>query len=205
MAREAEFAFRQAWALCPYSPYVVKRYTDFLKSQNRTADAGLVATSAAKFPAGAESHSEKSRGPADEPAKPLVFEMRLVADGSPDDAQRMTLVWQDPSSGQTKLEPLYLKKEVLLDQTALQSAQAVKNPMGKPQIELTLTDAGRKRFADVTRQNIGKRLAIVIDGRVCSAPVIQAEISGGKAEITGNFSEHEAQALAGKINGVIAR
>ena len=39
MAREADFAFRQAWALCPYSPEATYRYVNFLKSQNRAADA----------------------------------------------------------------------------------------------------------------------------------------------------------------------
>jgi beta-lactamase regulating signal transducer with metallopeptidase domain len=50
MAREADFAFRQALALCPYSPEVINRYVDLLKSQNRISDAILVAETAAKFP-----------------------------------------------------------------------------------------------------------------------------------------------------------
>ncbi len=51
MAHEADFAFRQAWALCPYSPEAVYRYVNFLESQNRNADALLVAQTAAKMPA----------------------------------------------------------------------------------------------------------------------------------------------------------
>ena len=50
MAREADLAFRQAWALCPYSPEAVNRYVDLLKSQKRISDAILVAETAAKFP-----------------------------------------------------------------------------------------------------------------------------------------------------------
>jgi hypothetical protein len=50
MTREADFAFRQAWALCPYSPYAVYRYVDFLKTQNRVPDAISIAETAAKFP-----------------------------------------------------------------------------------------------------------------------------------------------------------
>jgi hypothetical protein len=46
----ADFAFRQAWALCPYSPETVVRYVDLLMSQNRRADALLVAETAAKMP-----------------------------------------------------------------------------------------------------------------------------------------------------------
>ena len=50
MAREADFSFRQAWALCPYSPEAVYRYVNFLVQQNRFADALLVAETAAKMP-----------------------------------------------------------------------------------------------------------------------------------------------------------
>ena len=50
MAREADFAFRQAWVLCPYSPEAVYRYVNFLLAQNRGADAVLVAETAAKLP-----------------------------------------------------------------------------------------------------------------------------------------------------------
>jgi hypothetical protein len=47
----ADFAFRQAWVLCPYSPEAVFRYTNLLMSENRFSDALLVAETAAKFPA----------------------------------------------------------------------------------------------------------------------------------------------------------
>jgi len=50
MTREADFAFRQALALCPYSPETVKHYVDFLKSQNRDSDAVLLGELANKFP-----------------------------------------------------------------------------------------------------------------------------------------------------------
>jgi hypothetical protein len=50
IAREADFAFRQAWALCPYSPVTVSRYVNFLLAQNQSADALLVAETAAQMP-----------------------------------------------------------------------------------------------------------------------------------------------------------
>ena len=203
MAREADFAFRQAWALCPYSPEAIFRYADFLKSQDRAADASLVTAIAAKFPPAAEPDSPKSHRHAAEPPKSPVFEMRLVADAASDDAQRMTLVQQNITSLRTEVQPLYVQKRVLLDQTDVQSARVNRSGPGGPQIEVTFTDEGRRRFAEITHRNIGKRLAIVMDGRVCSAPVIQSEIPGGIAEIAGSFSDQEAQALADKINGAI--
>jgi hypothetical protein len=51
MAGETDFAFRQAWALCPYSLEAVFRYTNFLLAQKRSADALLVAETAAQMPA----------------------------------------------------------------------------------------------------------------------------------------------------------
>jgi thioredoxin-like negative regulator of GroEL len=50
MAHEADFAFHQAWALCPYSPEAVFRYVNFLVEQKRLADAVLVAETSAKMP-----------------------------------------------------------------------------------------------------------------------------------------------------------
>ncbi|MGA9450489.1 MAG: hypothetical protein WBW41_03990 [Verrucomicrobiia bacterium] len=50
MNNEADFAFRQAWALCPYSPEAVFRFVNLLLSQNRVSDALVVAETAAKFP-----------------------------------------------------------------------------------------------------------------------------------------------------------
>lgn len=67
---------------------------------------------------------------------------------------------------------------------------------GKPQIGLTFNDEGAKLFADITKKNIGKQLAILLDGQVMSAPVIQSEILGGQAQITGSFSIQEANDLS---------
>jgi preprotein translocase subunit SecD len=88
----------------------------------------------------------------------------------------------------------------------LKSASVITNqPAGKPRLQITFTDAGAKQLAEVTHQNIGKRLAIIIDGRLYSAPTIKSEIRGGQAEITGNFSETEAQDLAAKINQSVTK
>ncbi|RMH68826.1 MAG: protein translocase subunit SecD [Gemmatimonadetes bacterium] len=66
---------------------------------------------------------------------------------------------------------------------------------GKPYVSLTFTSEGADLFADVTGANIKERLAIVLDGRVQSAPVIQDKIRGGRAQITGDFSMEEAKDL----------
>jgi RNA polymerase sigma factor (sigma-70 family) len=135
---------------------------------------------------------------------PSVFQFRLVLNAPSAKADTMTVVQPDADAKTAKT--LYVQKKVLLDQTDLKLASVITNqPAGKPWIQITFTDAGAKRFAKVTRQNIGKQLAIIIDGRLYSAPTIRSEIRGGRAEITGNFSEPEAQDLASKINQSVTK
>jgi preprotein translocase subunit SecD len=135
---------------------------------------------------------------------PSVFQFRLVLNAPSAKADTMTVVQPDADAKTAKT--LYVQKKVLLDQTDLKSASVITNqPAGKPWIQITFTDAGAKQFAKVTHQNIGKRLAIIIDGRLYSAPTIKSEIRDGKAQITGNFSVQEANDLAAKINQSVTK
>jgi RNA polymerase sigma factor (sigma-70 family) len=135
---------------------------------------------------------------------PSVFQFRLVLNAPSAKADPMTVV--QPGTDAKAAETLYVQKKVLLDQTDLKSASVITNqPAGKLRIDITFTDAGAKRFAKVTHQNIGKRLAIIIDGRLYSAPTIKSEIRDGKAEVSGNFSEAEANDLAAKINQSVTK
>jgi preprotein translocase subunit SecD len=65
-----------------------------------------------------------------------------------------------------------------------------------PHVELVLNTQGARLFEQITAANVKRRLAIVLDSRVYSAPVIQERISGGRASITGNFTIQEARDLA---------
>jgi len=135
---------------------------------------------------------------------PSVFQFRLVLNAPSAKADAMTVV--QPGADAKPAQTLYVQKKVLLDQTDLKSASVITNqPAGKPRIDITFTDAGAKRFAKVTHQNIGKRLAIIIDGRLYSAPTIRSEIPGGQAQVTGNFSAQEAIDLATKINQSVTK
>jgi beta-lactamase regulating signal transducer with metallopeptidase domain len=194
MARAADFAFRQAVALCPYAPEgATERYVIFLKSQHREADARELVAMSERF---------KSAG---QPALPKaeVFQLRLAFDMPTDNAEPMRTVSQAGSSEHA--ESLYVAKTVLLDQTAIQSARLSKNLQGNSVIEISLTDAGRKQFAEITRQHIHQRLAMVIDGKLWMAPTIQTEITEGIAQVTGSFSEEEATTLVAKINGATGK
>ncbi len=70
----------------------------------------------------------------------------------------------------------------------------------QPQINIDLNGDGAKLFADLTRRNIGKRVAIYLDGAPISAPTVQSEIPNGSAVITGRFTLQEAKDLASRLN-----
>jgi preprotein translocase subunit SecD len=67
---------------------------------------------------------------------------------------------------------------------------------GEPIVNFRFNSAGGRKFADVTRQNVGKRFAIVLDNKVISAPVINEPIPGGAGQISGNFTVQSANDLA---------
>ena len=137
-------------------------------------------------------------------APAAVFQLRLVDAAPSDQAERMILAHKTKEVAYD--EVLYVQKEALLDQSALRSAKAVNDKQtNRPTITITFTPAGQKAFADVTRQNIGKRLAIVIGGELLTAPTIRSEITDGQAVISGSFTYREAQDLASKITHALKK
>jgi preprotein translocase subunit SecD len=78
----------------------------------------------------------------------------------------------------------------------VQSASVLTDVMGQPQIDFILIPDSTAAFAGVTRTNLHHRLAIVLDGELYSAPIIQMPIESGRGEIAGSFSRNEARLLA---------
>ncbi len=72
--------------------------------------------------------------------------------------------------------------------------------VGEPQVSLQFDDTGTKLFADITRNNVGKTVAIFLDGAPISTPVVREEITGGEAFISGSFTPAEAKQLVGRLN-----
>ena len=128
--------------------------------------------------------------PADTSSAHLQF--RLVADPNETGPADEFPDPQDPEGKQR----LRVTKPVLLDKSALAGAVANQDANGAWQVFLTLTPVAAQQFAAITRDHIGKRLAIVFDGKQLSAPTIRAEISGGQAVISSRFTETEAKAIA---------
>jgi SecD/SecF fusion protein len=101
-------------------------------------------------------------------------------------------------SGPPIIEQVIVKKkpENGLAGDIVKNAMAVRGNLGEPQIDFQLNDNGAKRFGEVTRNSVGQRLAIVLDGDLYSAPVIQSPIETGNGQITGHFTVEQAQELA---------
>ena len=92
---------------------------------------------------------------------------------------------------------LLVKKRALVTGEMLTDAQQVFDQQsGQPAVSFRFNGQGARRFADATAPNIGKRFAIILDGKVISAPTIQSAITGGSGQITGNFTPQSANDLA---------
>ncbi len=97
--------------------------------------------------------------------------------------------------------PLLVKKQVMLTGDRLTDAQAgFDSQTQEPAVHLTLDSAGARIFKDLTRDNVGKRMAILLvekgKGEVVTAPVIRTEIGGGRVQISGRMTTTEANDIA---------
>jgi len=90
-----------------------------------------------------------------------------------------------------------LKNRTLLTGASLETAKVqISDRFGEPHVSIKFNAQGATDFDRITNENVRKRMAIVLDGVVHSAPVIQERISGGQAQITGSFTMDEARDLA---------
>ncbi len=103
----------------------------------------------------------------------------------------------NPDTGAVTETPYLLKKLTLLTGEYLTEARVAIDPrFNEPYVELKFNPEGAKLFDQITAANVKKRLAIILDNNVYSAPVIRERISGGSAQISGNFSMDEAKDLS---------
>ncbi|MEW6100300.1 MAG: protein translocase subunit SecD [Pseudomonadota bacterium] len=96
--------------------------------------------------------------------------------------------------------PIIVKRQVILTGENLTDAQAGFDEQQQPAVHLTLDAKGARIFRDVTRENVGKRMAILLfekgKGEVVTAPVIRTEIGGGRVQISGRMTTQEANDVA---------
>ena len=100
------------------------------------------------------------------------------------------------SGGQTVVEKIAVDEQVALTGDLISNASPAYDNNNQALVSMSFNRRGADLFDQLTGANVGKRLAIVLDGRVQSAPVIRGRISGGSASIEGNFTPSEANDLA---------
>jgi BlaR1 peptidase M56/SecD-like export protein len=123
------------------------------------------------------------------------FHLSLYLEANKDDPNARILPFA------AKDTPFPLEPFPCLTEDAVLKSKVIMDPTRHvPAIDVKLTQDGAKNFAQLTGESVGRRLAIVVDGKVVSAPMIRSRISGGNARIDGNFSRQEAEAIVAKLN-----
>jgi preprotein translocase subunit SecD len=89
-----------------------------------------------------------------------------------------------------------VKRRIMVSGDQLTDAKQSFDQDGRPVVSITFNSAGARRFGRVTQENVGKPFAIILDGRILSAPNINEPILGGQAQISGNFTVKSAGDLA---------
>jgi preprotein translocase subunit SecD len=124
------------------------------------------------------------------------IDIQKAKDGKIPDGSEILFEEHESSAGKLQKSPILVYKKTLLTGDRLKEAKVGIDQFNKPAISITFDSEGARIFDRITADNVGKQLAIVLDGDVHSAPRIQDRISGGNAQITGNFTHDEAAKLA---------
>jgi|UniRef100_A0A7C4AQM1 preprotein translocase subunit SecD len=103
---------------------------------------------------------------------------------------------RNPATGVVTKTPYLIKKQILMTGDVLTDARVHPDKMGRMIISMDFNRLGAQQFERITGEHVRERLAIILDNRVYSAPVIKDRISGGSAIIEGMFTPEEAHDLA---------
>ncbi|HXE97321.1 MAG TPA: protein translocase subunit SecD [Dongiaceae bacterium] len=115
----------------------------------------------------------------------------------PEDAEVLKEKIVDAATGAVTEIPIVVQKKSMITGDLLTDAQVrIDSQFNQPYVAIEFNSLGAKLFDQVTAANVGKRFAIVLDNNIHSAPVIRERISGGSAQISGNFTEKSAADLA---------
>jgi preprotein translocase subunit SecD len=139
--------------------------------------------------------------------KTALLEFKLVDEGAsveealkgnlPEDDQLLYEKNVDPQTGRVNKTPIVVRKRAVLTGDSIKTARVnFRSERGGAYVGLSFDSRGAQIFDRVTAENVKRRLAIVLDDTIYSAPVIQERISGGEAQITGSFTPEEASDLA---------
>ena len=139
--------------------------------------------------------------------KTALLEFRLVSDdmeklkealdgNPPPGYEVLYMIRYDKNAGEQRIPFLVKKKPELTGAHLVDARPTFSSQMNQPEVSFTLDRMGGKIFSVVTEKNVERKLGIVLDGEIQSAPVIRQKIAGGRGVISGNFSPEEAKDLA---------
>jgi protein-export membrane protein SecD len=131
------------------------------------------------------------------------FELRLIDSMM---TAEQALATQPPPNSEVLFDtlnaPHLVGKEAFVSTRDVVAAHVAFHPSSQePVVQFTLDSGGTRRFAEVTQANVGKRVAVVFDGKVLSAPVIRTPILGGTGSIEGGFTQEQATAMTILLRG----
>jgi hypothetical protein len=125
------------------------------------------------------------------------FSIRLVDDSDPKGAGNGPPSSDDLRMPMAKGGFVWVKPAAIVTGSMISDAKVVDDRQtGGPAVEFQLNEEGRARFAEATLENVGKRIAIVTNGVVQTAPVVMSPIEGGEGQFTGGYSHDEAEEIA---------
>lgn len=129
--------------------------------------------------------------------KELAKLNRALQNRLPEDTRIYIEKDTDSQTGKEIIRPILLDNRILMTGEMVKNAQVrISNQFNEPYVSIDFTSKGGRVFAKLTEDNVGKRMAIVLDDVVRSAPVIREKILGGSAQISGSFTHEEAADLA---------
>ena len=132
-----------------------------------------------------------------------ILQFQLVNNNAtPDNYNRLTEVvkfeeiWDKVTNKLITKRPYVLDKKILMTGEFIRDARVrIDSQDNRPYVSLSFDSIGAEKFAKITRRNVGRNMAIVLDDKVQSAPVIREAITGGEASISGQFTVEEADTL----------
>jgi len=135
----------------------------------------------------------------------LFFSCTSIKEGPESITIEFKIAEAGPAPGLTKMnvrkidKKFYLHNEVLLNNEDIESAEYTLW-QDRPGVKLIMTERGKEKWADITEQNIGKHIGMLLNGELVSAPIVRARIDVGLAIIQGIFTEDEAEKIVDGIN-----
>lgn len=138
--------------------------------------------------------------------KTAILEFKLVVEdaniaeavaGKIPEGNELLYIRRTDEQEKTSKVPLVVQKRAILTGDLLTSAQVqIESQTNAPVVSIAFDQEGTRLFGEATAANVGRRLAIVLDDTIYSAPVVREKIPGGKAQISGSFTMEEARDLA---------